>query len=568
MAGAGMNWLESRFHIQNALPAKPKSDVAMTSTLSRRSFFTSLIPSSTGQSGSGNGKRQFNTLSDPLAPFVPDASNPWNEYLAGHLLRRTMMAPTWADIEALVALGDPGDAVDLLLNATSTPGAPSIAGQARQDPNSTTNVTLQGQYLGQLASDTAALRSWWENLHLTATNSIQEKMVAFWSGHFTTEFDLGNNSYVVAQLLYIQNQLFRSNALGNFQDLVKAVTLDGGMLVFLGGNLNVASAPNENYARELMELFTCGISGGYTEADVQAAARILTGWQASIYAQEPDPNGMFQTFFVPGLHDTSDKTYFETDFPAIDTASNTQDLVQTNEIDKLIDVLFTKTAQSIATFICTKIYQFFVYSDTDTSDLTEQTVISELAALFMQNNWEIKPVISTLLKSAHFFDNVNIGCQNKTPAEYVIGLARQLNTSYSIDGNMTNDQQQFFQPPNVSGWPGYQNWLTTTTYPIRTTGQAQPIVQSLSDSAAIAFITQFPLATYSDVDSLAKAIGQLLLPRPLSTQRETNFTYQLLGTNTNDGQWPTVLKGPSATLAANIRSLLNYIIALPDFQLC
>jgi uncharacterized protein (DUF1800 family) len=540
----------------------------MTSTLSRRSFFTSLIPASTGNASSGNGKRKFNILSDPLAPFVPDASNPWNEYLAGHLLRRTMMAPTWSDIEALVALGDPGDAVDLLLGATSTPAAPSIASVAEQDPNSTTNVTLQSTYLGLLASDAAALRAWWENLHLIATNSIQEKMVALWSGHFTSAFDLGNSTYDVAQLLYIQNQLFRSNALGNFQDLVKAVTLDGAMLVYLGGNLNVASAPNENYARELMELFTCGISGGYTEADVQAAARILTGWQASIYAQEPDPNGMFQSFFVPGLHDTGDKTYLETDFPAISASQNTQDLVQTNEIDKLITVLFSFAAQSIATFICTKIYQFFVYSDTDTSDPTEQTVISELATLFMQNNWEIQPVMSTLLKSAHFFDNVNIGCQNKTPAEYVIGLARQLNTSYSIDGNMTNDQEQFFQPPNVSGWPGYQNWLTTTTYPIRTSQQAAALVQSLSDDDAIAFITQFPLATYSDVDSLATAIGQLLLPRPLSTERETNFTYQLLGTNTNDGQWMTVLKGPSAALATNIRNLLTYIIALPDFQLC
>ena len=378
----------------------------MTSTLSRRTFLTSLIPSSTGNPTPGNGKRHFTTLSDPLAAFVPTASNPWNEYLAGHLLRRTMMAPTWSDIEALVALGDPGDAVDLLLNATSTPAAPSIASTAEYDPASTSNVMLQGQYLAALGNDAAALRAWWEKLQVTATNSIQEKMTAFWSGHFTSAFDLGNTTYDVAQLLYIQNQLFRANALGNFQTLVQAVTLDGAMLVYLGGNLNVASAPNENYARELMELFTCGINGGYTEADVAAGARILTGWKAPQFAQDKDPNGLFQTYFNPPDHDTGDKTYLEKDFPAISTASNTQDLVQTNEINGLVDVLFTKTASSIATFICTKIYQFFVYSDTDTSDPTEQTVISELAAIFIQNNWEIKPVISTLLKSAHFFDNI------------------------------------------------------------------------------------------------------------------------------------------------------------------
>jgi uncharacterized protein (DUF1800 family) len=367
-------------------------------------------------------------------------------------------------------------------------------------------------------------------------------------------------------LLYIQNQLFRANALGNFQDLVKAITLDGAMLVYLGGNLNVASAPNENYARELMELFTCGINGGYTEADVAAAARILTGWQASSFAQEPDPNGIFQSYFTPGLHDTGDKIYLETDFPAIPTGSNTPQNAQ-NEIDKLVDTLFTQTGNAIATFICTKIYQFFVYSDTDTSDPTEQSVIAAMATIF-QTNWEIQPVISALLKSEHFFDNVNIGCQNKTPAEYVIGLARQLSPSYSIDGNMTNDGEQFFQPPNVSGWPGYHDWLTTSTYPIRTTQQAVAVIQSMTDDAAIAFIKQFPNTTYSDVTALSTAIGQLLLPRPLSTARQTNFTYQLLGTNTNDGQWLSVLNGPTSMLAANIRSLLNYIIALPDFELC
>jgi uncharacterized protein (DUF1800 family) len=538
----------------------------MTSTLSRRNFFTSFIPASSGNSIPKKGKREFMPLSSPLDPFVPDANNPWNEYLAGHLLRRTMMAPTWSDIEALVALGGPGPAVDLLLNATSTPAAPAVASVAEQDPNSTSNQVLRGSYIGALVSDASSLRGWWENLQVTATNSIQEKMVAFWSGHFTTEFDLGDESYVVAQLLYIQNQLFRSNALGNFQDLVKAVTLDGAMLVYLGGNQNVAGAPNENYARELMELFTCGLGGGYTETDIHAAARILTGWQASQFAQEKDPNGMFQTYFEPTLHDTGDKTFFLTDFPAIDAASNTQDLVQKNEIDQLINVLFEKTGNSIATFICTKLYKFFVYSDTNTSDLTEQAVIGAMASMFMQD-WEIKPVVSALLKSAHFFDNNNIGCQIRTPAEYVIGLARQISSSVSIDGSMTNDQQQFFQPPNVSGWPGYHDWLTTNTYPLRGT-QAASLIQGISDNDALAFIQQFSNSIYSDVNKLATAIGQLLLPRPLSSTRETTFTYKLLGTDTNDGEWPTVLKGPLPTLATNIRSLLTYIIALPDFELC
>ena len=142
---------------------------------------------------------------------MPTASNPWNEYLAGHLLRRTMMAPTWSDIEALVALGDPGPAVDLLLNAPSTPATPSVASTAEQDPASTSNVTLQGTYLAALASDAAALRAWWENLQLTATNSIQEKMTALLERAFYQHVRSGRMAPDdVAQLLYIQNQLFRA----------------------------------------------------------------------------------------------------------------------------------------------------------------------------------------------------------------------------------------------------------------------------------------------------------------------------------------------------------------------
>lgn len=536
----------------------------MPATLSRRSFFNILNPAAAGGNPS-KGKRPFAPLSDPLAPFVPDANTPWNENLAGHLLRRTMMSPTWSDIEALVALDGPGPAVDLLLSATSTPAAPNAASDATLDPSTISNVTLQNQLYGQLNSDAAALREWWEGLHAAASNSIQEKMTAFWSGHFTSAFDLGNSVYDIAPLLYIQNQLFRANALGNFQDLVKAVTLDGAMLVYLGGNQNTAGAPNENYARELMELFTCGLNGGYTEADVQAGARILTGWRVAEFSQEPDPNGIFQTYFDPGSHDTGDKTYLETDFPAIDTSSNTAALVQANEIDKMIETLFTQTGTSIATFICTKIYQFFIYSDTDTSDATEQTVISELASVFMQNNWEIKPVISTLLKSQHFFDNNNIGCQIKTPAEYVIGLSRQLAPA-SIDANMTNDGEQFFQPPNVSGWPGYHDWLTTNTYPLRGT-QAQAVIQSISDGGMLTFIQQFPNYN-SDVVGLSTAIGQLLLPRPLAAARLQTFWQTLLGTQTNDGEWPTLLTSSPATAENNIRNLLNYIIALPDFELC
>lgn len=477
-----------------------------------------------------------------------------------------MMAPTWNDIAALVTLADPGKAVDLVLNASTTPAAPPAANDKTENPYP---LALPAQYpiFGEWTNDAGALRAWWEKLHLNASNCIQEKMTAFWSGHFTTQFVLGGEQYVIAPLLYRQNQLFRANGLGNFKDLVKAVTVDGAMLVYLGGNQNSAGAPNENYARELMELFTCGLGGGYTETDVHAAARILTGWRIGQYTDDAAPNGIFNTWFDPSAHDTSDKLYFETDFPAIDATTNTQYLVQQNEINRMIDVLFEKTADAIARFICTKIYKFFVYSNPDmTSDSTEQSVIAAMATLFQSNNWEIKPVMSALLKSAHFFDNNNIGAQIKTPSEYVIGMARQLAPAYSIDGNMTAIDEQFFQPPNVSGWPGYHDWVTTNTYPTRST-EASAAIQAMPDP--IAFIKQFAISNvdYTDVTQLTTAIGQLLLPRPLSSDRQTVFEEKLAGT-TQTYDWTNVLANSPATAANNIRDLLTYISSLPDFELC
>jgi uncharacterized protein (DUF1800 family) len=499
-------------------------------------------------------------LASTLDPFVPDAQHPWDAYRAGHLLRRTMMMPTWADIQALVALGDPGKAVDKLLDTTSTPADPSMANDATDNPYGQAQAYLN-QVIGQWTADAGALRAWWANLQLTASNSIQEKMTFFWSGHFTSQFDLGQQTYVLAPLLYRQNKLFRSHALGNLVDLVKQVTLDPAMLVFLGGNTNTGSHPNENYARELMELFTCGL-GQYSEGDVQQAAKILSGWRVAQYTNEPAPHGIFNTYFSPADHDTGAKTYLTEQFPAIDASTNTEFLVRRNEIERLVDVLFEQRAQAIAKFISTKLYKFFVYSN---SSAVDTDIIDAMANLFIDNKWEIKPVMSALLKSAFFFDNVNVGSQIKTPADYVIGMARQFAlTKYPIDANMKAAGQQFFQPPNVSGWPGYHEWITTNTYPVFGS-EADTAINLMQDADCITFIKQF--SNYTDVTALAKQIGQLLLPRPLSAERQTTFEQKLAG-GTQTYDWTNIINTSTPTAARNLRDLLNDIVSLPDFELC
>jgi uncharacterized protein (DUF1800 family) len=502
-------------------------------------------------------------LSTGLEPFVADAAHPWDTYRAAHLLRRTVMMPTNDEIAALVAAGSPGAAVDILLERPATPAKPAVAASVTESLEGL-DIVSQGIVRSKWQTDAATLRQWWAGLLRAATLSMTEKMTLFWSSHFTTKF-VEEQAYVIAPLLYRQNAMFRDHALGNFADLTLGVSLDGAMLVYLGGNLNTKGKPNENYARELMELFTTGL-GAYTEADIQQAARILTGWRVAQFSDQPAPNGIFATYFDPAAHDTDGKIYLGASFAPRDASTNTEFLVRKEEIEKMIDTLFAERADAIAHFVCRKIYRYFVYSDPSDSD---ESVISAMAALFIQSNFEIKPVMSALLKSAHFFDNLNIGAQIKTPAEYVVGIARQLtaasgNASATIDSAMTSMDQQLFEPPNVAGWPGYRDWVTTNTYPVRTSVAAN-IVAGLADDAVITFIKSF--AQYSDGDALVGGVARLLLPRPTAQARHDSFA-QKLTAGAPIYEWGNIVTTSPSTAARNMRDLLTLIVSLPDFELC
>ncbi len=497
-------------------------------------------------------------LSTGLDPYVPSGSEPWNSDLIriGHLLRRTTMLPTWANMAALSAL-TPSDAVDLLLNTPSTPARPAVADSLTTNTNGLDTVLI-GQLEAKWAADAATLRTWFAGVMRDAGTTIAEKMTMFWSGHFTTQF-VADQSYVVAPLLYRQNDHFRQHGLEKFNDLAMSMTLDGGMLDYLGGNQNSVGVPNENYARELMELFTIGL-GQYTEGDVKNAARILTGWRIAQYSNEPAPNQIFNTYFLPDQHDIGQKELLGVSFPARDATTNTEYIVRQEEVQKLIDTLFSVRASAAALFISTKLYQFFVYSNPSSSDML---VVQAMADLLVQNNFSIKPVMSALLKSAHFFDNANIGAQIKTPAEFSVGFARQIAPKLNIDTTMVSLGQTLFNPPNVSGWPGWHDWITTTTYPVRA-NVATAAIAALDDATVTAFIMQFP--NYTEAQKLITNVAALLLPRALSAQRSTDLLNKLTG-NAPSYEWPTILQSPS-TAASNMRQVLTTISELPDFQLC
>lgn len=535
--------------------------------MDRRSFLTgwaqrgSIAPSVNYSPLNNSHER---ALSTGLEPWVPTTAEPWDSVRQGHLLRRTMMLPTWPDIETISNL-TPSAAVDLLLN---TPSSPAVAptGDPSNNNNFTTSLRgldspLANEMRATWAANARALEEWFANVLLNSPLSIVEKMTFFWSGHFTSQYVV-DEDYDQAPLLYIQNQLFRNNGLKNFSDLVWNVTLDGAMLVYLGSILNVKGTPNENYARELQELFTMGL-GNYSEGDVKEAARILTGWKVGRFMDDPFPNGKFMPYYERALHDVGNKTYLGVSFPAIADQDNSENYVKNIEIRKLIDTIFTVRGDAVATYICRKIYKFFVYSNPSGTD---ETVIAAMAKIFKDNNFDIKPVISTLLKSAHFFDNANIGCQIKTPAEYIIGLGRQLGYTSGMPGNMATILQELFNPPNVSGWTGWHDWITTNTYPVRSSIVSKALdPQAMTDKITLDFINQF--SNHDDANKLITDLGALMLPRKLATLRHDDLVNRLVGGG-KDYEWPTILSTSPNSAARYMRDVLTTICNLPDYQLC
>ena len=526
--------------------------------MDRRSFLTGWASVAAAPIKFSSSSSHERTLFTGLEPWVATTAEPWDAVRQGHLLRRTMMLPKWSEIDTISKL-TPSAAVDLLLNTPSDPAPPSIANHVTYSMKGLDSV-LANQLKGTWAGDDAALKDWYANVLLNSPLSIVEKMTFFWSGHFTSQF-VADESYVIAPLLFRQNKLLRDTGLLNFKDLASNITLDGAMLVYLGGIFNTKSRANENYARELMELFTMGL-GNYTEGDVKEAARILTGWRVAQYNDEPSPNGIFNTYFSPGDHDETNKIFLGVTFSAIVDADNTEYLVKKNEIQLLIDTIFKIRTLAVATFISRKIYKFFIYSNPAGAD---ETVISAMAQLLIQNNFDIKPVMATLLKSAHFFDNANIGCQIKTPAEFIIGIARQLGYTTGMAGNMTTILQEMFNPPNVSGWTGWHDWITTNTYPVRST-VVTTAIGAMSDQNVIDFIHQFP--SNNDANKLITSLGALMLPRKLAKARHDDLVNRLVNYNSNGAyEWPNILANP-ATAAGYMRNVLTTICNLPDYQLC
>lgn len=523
-----------------------------------------------------------------LAPY----SGPWDTEAVVHLLKRAMFGAKPQDIAYFKGLSM-SQSVDELLNPTAPlPEVPVKDYDPTGADKPDTTVVAGDTWINDYTEDgniqgkrIESLKKWSVGNMINQDRSIKEKMTLFWHNHFATETTVIGE----ARSLYKYYTLLRSNALGNFKSLVRAVTIDPAMLKYLNGFLNTKKAPDENYGRELQELFTVGKANNpnYSEDDVKAAARVLTGWRIDIPTTT--------TSFDASQHDTGSKQ-FSSFYGGTVIAGGTGDA----ELDALLDMIFAKRAE-VSQFIVKKLYRWFCYYTIDAT--AQANVIEPLAQMLLDNNWEIKPVLAALLKSEHFFDALNRGCLIKSPLDITVMLCREFNvvfpdvaTDYQAAYGMWDfirfetmtSNQEFGDPPSVSGWPAYYQppqfyelWINSDTLPKRNMFTDILIGNGYTRNGKtikidpIAFASQ--LSNPGDPNVLIDDSLAILYRVPVSDQsRNTIKTNILLSGQSSDyywtNAWNAYLANPADTMAyqtvyTRLRDLYRYFMNLAEYQL-
>jgi hypothetical protein len=490
-----------------------------------------------------------------VAPYT----GTWTDNEIIHLLKRLTFGAPIEDVTYLRTFTY-AQAVDELVNTVSGPipepikaYTPDIVSTLANDPDwaigigrTWVNTPTNSGSVNFWRRD--SLKAWWMNNLINQPRSIEEKMMLFWSTHFAIEFDIVDNG----RYCYSYLKLLRQYATGNFKAFTKAMTLNPAMLIYLNGYLNTKTAPDENYGRELQELFTMGKGPGsqYIEADVKAAAQVLTGYQVN--------STTATSFFTSSRHDITPKTFSA--FYNNTVINRPLAIDGPLELDDLLTMIFSK--DELSKYICRRLYVFFVYQEI-TPDI-ETNVIEPLALTFRNSNFELKPVLAQLFKSEHFFDVLQYGAMIKSGVDFTVGLVReckiklpsrtnpQLNhkhLSYLASSFLPSIEQSLGDPPNVSGFPAYyqtplwdKTWINTDTFTKRQSLINTLVNSGYSNGGYKTFIDVVDLARRmsnpADPNILIQDFNRFFLRRTLSqTLRDQIKTDLLLTGQTSDYYW-------------------------------
>lgn len=298
-------------------------------------------------------------------------------------------------------------------------------------PERVDNTALESLLAKQLLDPTNpyAIKKWWIYRMLYTASPLEEKLTLFWHGHFATSLQKVGDPRAMLE----QNKLFRRLAFGNFETLLLAVSKDPAMIIYLDNQENQKGKPNENYAREVMELFSLGI-GHYTERDIKEAARAFTGWHT---------NAKRSAFvFDEKQHDTGEKTVF-----GMTGNFNGDDIVHT-----------LARSRDTARYLAKKLIKFFVYDEPD------RLFIDNVAEQYLVNGYQIRPMLKAIFSDKIFFSSQTYHAKIKSPPELVIGAIKTLgirNADIDLPGIIASMGQNIFEPPSVKGWDGGKAWIST-----------------------------------------------------------------------------------------------------------
>ena len=483
-----------------------------------------------------------------LAKFVPTASDPWDRVKAAHLLNRAGFGGRPDEIDRVARLG-----MDVAIDELIDSGRFSES----FPPPDYTNVRAAWEAYARLIqmrapererfeANVAAqradnqkfveLREWWVTRMIQTPRPLQEKMVLFWHGLLVA----GKPEVTQSEFLLIQNELFRRSALGNFKDLIVAISKDPAMLRYLDNNLNRRGRPNENYARELLELFTMGI-GNYTERDIKEAARAFTGWT---YRTS-------EFYFDARQHDDAAKTF----------------LGRTGNLDggDVIDIVFEQPAT--AKWVPRKLFEFFGYLR------PEESLVDELAELFRRRNFDVAPVVRAILSSSAFYSPKAMRAQVKSPVQLVVGTARLMDLDAAAIPALVRAMdlmgQALFIPPNVGGWPRGEGWITTSTLLHRynfsglvLTGGMPGIARRPASRPAVPAGAQKLVDGAGTAGEVTSRLVNAMAAGTLADERR-NALIRALGAAS--AQAPFVRDG--AATDAKLRSALHLLMSSPEYQM-
>jgi uncharacterized protein (DUF1800 family) len=483
---------------------------------------------------------------------------------ARHLLNRAGFGGTPQQVQTLVGWGLE-KSVDYLLNVEQVPfesddstlfdqnimRPPSeqertMAARARRGQDEETLARLRAKRQEAERDDRQQMRRiqhWWLKRMIETPRPLEEKMTLFWHGHFATSYRTIEDSFH----MFVQNRFFRQHALGSYADLLAGIIRDPAMIAYLDNNDSRKDRPNENLAREIMELFSLGV-GNYSERDIKEGARALTG-----YTYRDD-----EFVFEKNNHDDNPKTILG--------KSGRMDG------DDFVKAILAKNA--CAAYMATKLYRYFVnddFADSPALEKPARSVISSLAGTMSGAKYEVKPVLRKLFLSEHFYDPGVMGEQIKSPAELVVGAARGFNAPVRDIGILADAMnlmgQNLFFPPNVAGWAGGRSWVNTSTMFVRQntlvfmlTGKKPVGYDALADRE------KFDPTTL--LSELAKADPAAVRDAGRVVDYTLRFTLGPGATRDRDELVSFVSANGGPQNPDTITGLLLLITAMPEYQLC